>query len=50
MRLSPIRRIMFARGRGRAVEESTPIETGTLDVSASVALTVEVADHRGESP
>lgn len=46
----PIRHIMLAVARARADEESTPIEAGTLNVSADIALTVEVGEGRGEAP
>jgi hypothetical protein len=46
----PIRHIMLALARPRAEEEATPIEAGTLNVSADITLTVEVGEGRGEAP
>jgi uncharacterized protein YggE len=46
----PIRRIMLATARSRAEEESAPIEAGTLDISANVALDAEIAEPRAQSP
>jgi uncharacterized protein len=41
-RLPPIRPLAFAGARAAAAEAATPVEAGTLDVTADVTLTVEV--------
>lgn len=43
----PMRHMLHAAARARTDEESTPIETGTLNVSADIALTVEVGERHG---
>lgn len=46
----PVRRMMLAAPQARAAEEATPIEAGTLNVSADVTLTVEVGERRAAAP
>jgi uncharacterized protein len=42
-RFVPVMRTMSAASAGTAAEMATPVESGTLDISASLVLTVEVA-------
>jgi uncharacterized protein len=41
-RLMPIRPVMMAAGRAATAEVATPVEQGTLDITAEVTLSVEV--------
>jgi uncharacterized protein YggE len=46
----PVRHIMMSAARAQSAVEPTPVEAGTLDVSADVKLTVEIGAQKTETP